>query len=100
MKAQDGKVYSSLITGEILGNEIWLGCNDTAENYIEVEKPIDVEPIIPPEPIIPITPPEITISDIEIAMADLDTQREADKLETQLAIAELAEMITGGVSNG
>ena len=100
MKAQDGKVYSSLITGEILGNEIWLGCNDTAENYIEVEKPIDVEPIIPPEPIIPITPPEISLSDIEIAMADLDTQREADKLETQLAIAELAEMITGGVSNG
>ena len=91
MKAQNGKVYSSLITGEILGNEIWLGCNDTAENYIEVEKPIDVEPIIPPE---------ITISDIEIAMADLDVQREADKLETQLAIAELAEMITGGVSNG
>ena len=96
MKAQNGKVYSSLITGEILGNEIWLGCNDTAENYIEVEKPIDVEPIIPPEPIIPITPP----SDIELAIADLDTQREADKLETQLAIAELAEMITGGLNNG
>ena len=44
MKATDGKVYSSLITGEILGNEIWLGCNDTAENYIEVEKPI-TEPV-------------------------------------------------------
>lgn len=94
MKAQDGKVYKNIITGEILGNELWLGCNDTAENYLEVEKPIEVEPIEP------VTPPEITISDIEIAMADLDAQREADKLETQLAMAELAEMITGGVSNG
>lgn len=94
MKAQDGKIYKNIITGEILGNELWLGCNDTAENYIEVDKPIEVEPIEP------VTPPEITISDIEIAMADLDAQREADKLETQLAIAELAEMITGGVSNG
>ena len=72
MKATDGKVYSSLITGEILGNELWLGCNDTAENYIEVEKPIEVEPIEP------VTQPEITISDLA------------------LAIAELAEMMTEG----
>ena len=48
MKAQDGKVYKNIITGEILGNEIWLGCNDTAENYIEVDKPIIVESIEPP----------------------------------------------------
>lgn len=47
MKAQDGKVYKNIVTGEILGNEIWLGCNDTAENYIEVDKPIIIEP---PEP--------------------------------------------------
>ena len=47
MKAQDGKVYKNIATGEILGNEIWLGCNDTAENYIEVDKPIIVEPIEP-----------------------------------------------------
>ena len=100
MKAQDGKVYKNTITGEILGNEIWLGCNDTAENYIEVDKPIIVEPIEPTTPIEPPEQSEITISDIEIAMADLDTQREADKLETQLAIAELAEMITGGLNNG
>ena len=100
MKAQEGKVYKNIATGEILGNEIWLGCNDTAENYIEVDKPIIVEPI---EPTTPIEPPEqsvITTSDIELAIADLDTQREADKLETQLAIAELAEMITGGLNNG
>ena len=48
MKAQDGKVYKNNITGEILGNELWLGCNDTAENYIEIEKPII---ITPPEPL-------------------------------------------------
>ena len=48
MKAQDGKVYKNIITGEILGNEIWLGCNDTAENYIEVDKPIIIEPPEPP----------------------------------------------------
>lgn len=47
MKAQDGKVYKNIVTGEILGNEIWLGCNDTAENYIEVDKLIIVEPIEP-----------------------------------------------------
>ena len=47
MKAQDGKVYKNTITNEILGNELWLGCNDTAENYIEVDKPIIVEPIEP-----------------------------------------------------
>ena len=72
MKAQNGKVYKNIITGEILGNELWLGCNDTAENYIEVDKPIEVEPIEP------VTPPEITISDLA------------------LAIAELAEMMTEG----
>ena len=47
MKAQDGKVYKNIITGEILGNEIWLGCNDSERNYIEVDKPIIVEPIEP-----------------------------------------------------
>ena len=57
----------------------------------------------PPEPIIVPAPPyipPISTDDILIALADLDAQREVDKLETQLAITELAEMITGGVSNG
>lgn len=31
-----------------------------------------------------------------LAIADLDAQREADKIETQLAIAELAETLLGG----
>ena len=99
MKAQIGKVYKNINTGEVLGNELWLGCNDKATNYIEVDY-VEVVEVVEVEPIEPVTPPEITISDIEIAMADLDAQREADKLETQLAIAELAEMITGGLSNG
>lgn len=32
-----------------------------------------------------------------LAIADLDLQRETDKLETQLAVADLAEAILGGV---
>ena len=47
MKAQDGEVYKNIATGEILGNEIWLGCNDSEGNYIEVDKLIIVEPIEP-----------------------------------------------------
>lgn len=31
------------------------------------------------------------------ALADIDTQREQDKLEQQLALAEMAEMLTGGM---
>ena len=37
MKAQTGKVYKNINTGEVLGNELWLGCNDKATNYIEVD---------------------------------------------------------------
>lgn len=31
-----------------------------------------------------------------LALAELDSKRESDKLETQLAIAELAQMLVGG----
>lgn len=34
---------------------------------------------------------------VMLAIADLDLQREQDKIETQLAIAELAETLLGGV---
>ena len=45
--------------------------------------------------------PSLTLDDVLIALADLDAQREADELENQLAIAELAETIlNGGVNNG
>lgn len=56
-----------------------------------------------PEPVP--TPPEViepaTADTVMLALADLDARREADKLENQLAIAELAEKLTaGGVTNG
>lgn len=41
---------------------------------------------------------ELTESDlILLAIAELDVQRESDKAETQLAIAELAETLLGGI---
>lgn len=86
-KAVDGYIFADK-QGNKLGKILYLGNGDSVDNYRQVKEGYSVPP------------PEITISDIEIAMADLDAQREADKLETQLAIAELAEMITGGVSNG
>ena len=43
MKAQDRKVYKNINTGEILGNEIWLGCNDSEDNYVEVDKPVPID---------------------------------------------------------
>lgn len=46
-----------------------------------------------PEP----QPHELAIEELlMMAIADLDAQREADKLEQQLAMAELAEMMMGG----
>ena len=43
----------------------------------------------------PAEPTEVEM--VMLAIADLDLQREQDKIETQLAIAELAETILGGV---
>ncbi|MNP19942.1 hypothetical protein D3C76_1124950 [compost metagenome] len=37
-------------------------------------------------------------SELMLAVAELDNTNESDKMETQLAIAELASMITGGVA--
>ena len=39
----------------------------------------------------------ITADDVALAVAELAEQQANDKLETDLALAELAEMITGGV---
>lgn len=35
-----------------------------------------------------------------LAIAELDAQREADKTATELAIAELAEVLMGGMQDG
>ena len=46
-----------------------------------------------PEP----TPVEPTETDlVMLAIADLDTQREKDKIDDQIAMAELAELLLGG----
>ena len=71
MKAQDGKVYKNILTGEILGNELWLGCNDTAENYIEIEKPIIITP--PETPTVDEQPEPPTVDEqIEEIQAKID----------------------------
>lgn len=47
---------------------------------------------------IPFQAPEPTEADyIMMAIAELDAQREADKTENEMAIAELAEALIGGV---
>jgi hypothetical protein len=52
-----------------------------------------VEGGVAPEP----QPHELAIEELlMMAIADLDAQREADKLEQQLAMAELAETMMGG----
>jgi len=40
------------------------------------------------------------LTDVMLAIAELDTQRETDKADIQLAIAELAEIILGGGISG
>ena len=45
-----------------------------------------------------VTPAEPSEADgLMLAIAELDAQREIDKTETEMAIAELAEALTGGV---
>ena len=36
--AEEGKVFKNIITGDILTNQIYLGCNDRADNYIEINE--------------------------------------------------------------
>ena len=62
----------------------WIYENDT---YLENPD------YIPPEP----PPPEITTEDLALAVAELAEASASDKLEMEMAMAELAEMITGGV---
>ena len=38
LTAEEGKVFKNTITGDILTNQIYLGCNDTADNYIEINE--------------------------------------------------------------
>ena len=36
---QEGKVWKHKITGDILSNELYLGINDSIDNYEQVDKP-------------------------------------------------------------
>jgi hypothetical protein len=50
------------------------------------------------EPIVEYIPPEPTETEmIMLAIAELDMQREIDRTEIELAIAELAETLLGGI---
>lgn len=47
----------------------------------------------PPEP----PPPETTTEELALAVTELAETQASDKIEIEMAMAELAEMITGGV---
>ena len=38
LTAEEGNVFKNTITGDILTNQIYLGCNDRADNYIEINE--------------------------------------------------------------
>ena len=36
--AEEGKIFKSKISGDILTKKLYLGCNDTADNYEEISE--------------------------------------------------------------
>lgn len=36
--AEEGKIFKSKVSGDILTNKLYLGCNDTADNYEEISE--------------------------------------------------------------
>ena len=38
LTAEEGMVFKSKISGDILTNKLYLGCNDTADNYEEISE--------------------------------------------------------------
>lgn len=47
--ANEGYVFKSLVTGEVLGNYLCLGINDRIDNYEQILKP-EPTPFEPPTP--------------------------------------------------
>ena len=41
--AKEGKVFKNKLTGEVLGFELYLGKNDSIDNYEQVDKPVEEE---------------------------------------------------------
>ena len=40
--ADEGKVWKHKVTGDILSNELYLGINDSIDNYEQVDEPKEV----------------------------------------------------------
>ena len=38
LTAEEGMVFKSKLNGDILTNKLYLGCNDTADNYEEISE--------------------------------------------------------------
>ena len=38
LTAEEGKIFKSKISGDILTNQLYLGCNDSADNYEEINE--------------------------------------------------------------
>ena len=38
LTAEEGMVFKSKVSGDILTKELYLGCNDTADNYEEISE--------------------------------------------------------------
>ena len=36
--AEEGKIFKSKVSGDILTNKLYLGCNDSADNYEEINE--------------------------------------------------------------
>ena len=37
--ADNGKIFARKDSGEIVARELWLGINDSVDNYVEVDEP-------------------------------------------------------------
>ena len=38
LTAEEGKIFKGKISGDILTNKLYLGCNDSADNYEEISE--------------------------------------------------------------
>ena len=38
LTAEEGKIFKSKVSGDILTNKLYLGCNDSADNYEEINE--------------------------------------------------------------
>ena len=38
LTAEEGKIFKSKVSGDILTNKLYLGCNDSADNYEEISE--------------------------------------------------------------